>query len=419
MIVSAVALTLAAANWVPVRWPSSDPGSLELLTGSPVNCLLLEREHWTAEFVRAARQRRFAVLGVLHDGDGVKQAARPGFDALVLDGDFDARTEGIPAIRLASRRRLPDLAGAAIIGTWQGVWPGLRADDSPVAGPTTTPWLDTNSGFVRFAREIGGGTIWIGNRPPAGTIYPVTRYLQAVADAALAGGRWIVALDADMSRLLLARDARVVSEWRRICDSLQFYEDHPDWRRMRAYGRLAVAQQFEQGGFVSGGILDMIAVQHIPVRPVAAKPPQGLEIIVDGKVAAKAPEGWRFPEMKAGEFAIRKEDLPKLDPIWKAVKEVADGKNFGVRVFNTPSMLSNPLVSADGKKLALLLVNYAGYPAEAITVHVAGRWSKASLLMPNEPAKNLPLYPVRDGVGLEIERIGVSAAIELEAGETR
>jgi hypothetical protein len=188
---------------------------------------------------------------------------------------------------------------------------------------------------------------------------------------------------------------------------------------MRAYGRLAVAQRFEQGGFVSGGILDMIAVQHVPVRPVAAKPPQGLEIIVDGKVAAKAPEGWRFPEMKAGEFAIRKEDLPKLDPIWKAVKEVADGKNLGVRVFNAPSMLSNPLVSEDGKKLALLLVNYAGYPAEAITVHVAGRWSKASLLMPNEPAKRLQLYPVRDGVGLEIERIGVSAAIELEAGETR
>jgi hypothetical protein len=243
--------------------------------------------------------------------------------------------------------------------------------------------------------------------------------LQVVADAALGGGRWVVALDADMNRLLLARDARVVSEWRRICSSLQFYEDHPDWRRMRPYGRLAVAQQFEEGGFVSGGILDMIAVQHVPVRPVAAKPPQGLTIIVDGKVAAKAPEGWRFPEMKAGEFAMRKEDLPKLDPIWNALRDVLRGQDLGVRVFNASSLLSNPLVTGDGRKLALLLANYTGYPAEAIAVQVTGRWSKARLLMPNEPPKELQLYPFRDGVGLEIERIGVSAAVELEAGETR
>ncbi len=52
-------------------------------------------------------------------------------------------------------------------------------------------------------------------------------------------------------------------------------------------------------------------------------------------------------------------------------------------------------------------------------MHVTGKWSKARLLMPNEPAKELQLYPVRDGVGLEIERIGVSAAVELEAGENR
>jgi hypothetical protein len=402
-----------------MRWLSGDPASLELLAGSPVNCLLVEREHWSPEFVRAARERRFAVLGVLHSGEGAGEAARLGLDALVLEGDFQARAEGIPVIRLASRRRLAALAGEPVAGTWQGVWPGLRVAESPVAGPTAAPWLDTNSGLVKFAREIGGGIVWMGNRPPPGSIYPIARYLQAVADAALGGGRWIVALDADMNRRLLAGDARVMSEWRRICELLRFFEDHADWRRMRPYGRLAVAQSFEDGGFVSGGVLDMIAVQHVPVRPAQAKPSEGVRILVDGKVAATAPEGWQFPMMGAEEFVLRKEDLPKLDPIWKAVREVVEGKNLGVRVFNAPSLLTSPLVSGDGSKLALLLVNYTGYPAEAITLHVAGKWNKAALLTPNQPPKDLEIYPVRDGVGLEIERIGVAAAVELEAAERR
>src|SRR5262245_61586180 len=37
------------ADWVPVRWPWTDVPSLELLAGSPVNCLLLKDS--PAEFV--------------------------------------------------------------------------------------------------------------------------------------------------------------------------------------------------------------------------------------------------------------------------------------------------------------------------------------------------------------------------------
>ena len=38
-------LVLAIApppDWVPARWPSGDPKSLELLRDTPVNCWLLE-----------------------------------------------------------------------------------------------------------------------------------------------------------------------------------------------------------------------------------------------------------------------------------------------------------------------------------------------------------------------------------------
>ena len=82
-------------------------------------------------------------------------------------------------------------------------------------GPTSTPWLDTNSGFLRFLRSRTGATLWIGNRPPPGKAFPVIRYQQAVADAALAGARWVVSLDEDFERRLAARDSKAVRDWHR------------------------------------------------------------------------------------------------------------------------------------------------------------------------------------------------------------
>ena len=37
---------------------------------------------------------------------------------------------------------------------------------------------------------------------------------------------------------------------------------------MQPYGQLALVQDPAKGGLLSGGILDMIAVKHTPVRPV-------------------------------------------------------------------------------------------------------------------------------------------------------
>ena len=37
---------------------------------------------------------------------------------------------------------------------------------------------------------------------------------------------------------------------------------------MREFGQLAVVQDPSKGGLLSGGILDMIAVKHTPVRPI-------------------------------------------------------------------------------------------------------------------------------------------------------
>ena len=42
-MLAAILLAGMYPDWVPARWPSNDPRSLDLLDHSPINCLWLER----------------------------------------------------------------------------------------------------------------------------------------------------------------------------------------------------------------------------------------------------------------------------------------------------------------------------------------------------------------------------------------
>src|ERR1039457_7516882 len=55
------------SDWVPVRWPWADAQSLELLAGSPVNCLLLKA--YPAELVSAAASQGLATLALISPGE--------------------------------------------------------------------------------------------------------------------------------------------------------------------------------------------------------------------------------------------------------------------------------------------------------------------------------------------------------------
>lgn len=72
-------------------------------------------------------------------------------------------------------------------------------------------------------------------------------------------------------------------------------------------------------------------------------------------------------------------------------------------------MLSHPLISPDGKRLAVPIVNYIGYAMEGITVHLEGKWNKARRLAPGRDARELVLYDIKDGKGLEIAGIDFMA----------
>src|SRR6185369_4689246 len=277
----ALMLIASAADWVPMRWISPDPKSLELVKGTPVNCLLLERSQWSPQFVKAASEIGVATLGVIRpEADSVDAAIEAKMTGVVMEGDFDTAVaqrirsrladSRLAVVELPSRSRMRLDSGDPVIGTLQGVWPGIQVEEGGAAkaAPSGAPWIDTNMGFLRFVRAASGAIIWVGNLPPAKTIVKAERYLQAICDAEVVGGRWVVALDADLTKRLLAREPAALEDWKRIAQQLGYFETHKDWRTLAPAGQLALVQDVNSGGLISGGILDMIAVKHTPVRPV-------------------------------------------------------------------------------------------------------------------------------------------------------
>lgn len=450
----ALLLLAGMPDWVPVRWNSPEPKSLEIISGTPINCLLLEEKNWA--LARAAAERRIATLAVVHPSPDALENARKAVDAgasgVVLEGDFDpavaARIRAvltdshIPIVEMTARYRLPLDSNLPVIGTYQGVWPGIQteADNSVKAAPSGAAWIYTNTGFLRFVRAATKSIVWVGITPPEKNTWRVERYLQAIADAAMNGARWVVALDPDFESRLLAGETPARKDWKRIGQMLQYFEDHKEWRDLPPHGMLALVQDVPTGALLSGGILDMIAVKHTPVRPVPVrrlKPgvmgQAKMAVDVDpnaltaeqkdvlraytraGGTLLSGPPGWKFPSLQQGQITLSDEDTKTLDTIWKEVNNMTGRRNLGARLFNVSSMLSNLLTAPDGKGVILHLVNYSDYPVEGVTAHVLGQYKHARLYTPEGEVKDLEVYPVEEGAGtgVDIDRLGVAGTIQL------
>lgn len=443
-------LAAALAGWVPARWFSTEPASLELLAGTPINCLLLEEPQWDGAFLKEAAAKGVACAGVLRPGEGVAERARLAagkkLSALVLEGEFTAgdlaaaRATGLPVVELRSRRNLDFDSSAPVTGTYQGVWPGIRPPkEHGAAAPTGSPWIDTNTGFLRFTLPATGAAFWIANRPPEATVITGLRYLQAIADAAAVGARWVLALDADFAKRLLAGDAAARRDWKRIGAQMQFYEDHKEWRAMPPYSELVLLQDIDSGALLSGGVVDMLATANTPVRPVrgtrvkekmlegartavnidpAALGPEQKEAVAGftrrGGTVVNGPPGWKMPAGSKDGLTLDREHIEKVEAIWPELRSLTNRKNLGARLFNVSGMLSYLQAAPDGKKVVLHLVNYTDYPVENVTAFFLGKFTRATLYAAGAPPRQLSTYPTDDGTGVDIDRVEVSAALALE-----
>ncbi|MEO7142521.1 MAG: hypothetical protein ABI165_03370, partial [Bryobacteraceae bacterium] len=90
-----VALLVMATipEWIPARWTSPDPKTIDLIAQTPVNCVLLEQPAWSEAFAVKAAEKGIATLGVVRPGGDPLEAARKAvaekFSGVVLEGDFD------------------------------------------------------------------------------------------------------------------------------------------------------------------------------------------------------------------------------------------------------------------------------------------------------------------------------------------
>jgi hypothetical protein len=322
------------------------------------------------------------------------------------------------------------------------VWPGIQVleNGATKAGPTGSPWIDTNSGFIRAVRAWGNAAVWLGNPPPPKTAIAGQQYLQAICDAAMAGARWILALDDDFARRLRQSDPAALKDWGRIAQHVKFFEDHREWRALASYSKLAVVQDLNSGALLSGGILDMIATKHTPVRAVPRQrltpgtlkgssmavnvdneslTPEQREVLRSytrsGGTLLTGPPGWKGESAMNGDrITLEKAELERLNDIWRDVQSMIGRKNLGARLFNVSSMLSNLLASEDGKQVIVHLVNYSSYPVESVTVHMLGEFKHARLYTPEGVERDLEIYKTDDGAGFDIDRISVCATVRLD-----
>src|SRR5258708_15946540 len=84
------------ADWVPARWHWLETKTLELVTGTPVNCLLVDwdprQKTQAAAFAGAAAEKGIATLAVIRPGGDPAEPARDAIRAklpgVVLQGHF-------------------------------------------------------------------------------------------------------------------------------------------------------------------------------------------------------------------------------------------------------------------------------------------------------------------------------------------
>ena len=111
--------------WVPARWNGTSPQSLDLLSGTPINCLLVNS--YSPEFVTRAAARGIVTMAVLKPGadpaDPARQAIRAGLQGIVLEGDFPVGTAA----------RVRDMLAAAHAVVVEAVEHGIEQGLTPLA----------------------------------------------------------------------------------------------------------------------------------------------------------------------------------------------------------------------------------------------------------------------------------------------
>jgi hypothetical protein len=286
------------------------PPALDILQGSPINCLVVawasglaedaEQQKTIRPLLDAARSKMLDVVGWV-DGPADPKAAiasakAAGLSAVALKG-FTGKAD-LPVIPWADRAHAPWDATAEVFAVTDNVWPGVAGRTGTVsAGPTRIPWLDSNGWFVKLARARAKAPVWMCFDPPNnGQVVPARSYPTAVCDVEVAGGRWIVSLDDALRADLAAKKNPALAAWKSVGETISFFDRHREWKSYRSLGVLGVVSDFAGDNFeFAGELLNLSARRDLQFRVLwnlgkGALDLAGLKAVTWTDAARPAPE---------------------------------------------------------------------------------------------------------------------------------
>jgi hypothetical protein len=402
---------MPGSNWIPMRWPEvwKDASALELIRGTPINCLV---------------------------GTGPAPLAEAGI--------------GYVRLREASP---PD--GVVVR---QGLWPRVRvgrddSGESADAGPTGAPWVDSNGWLIRMTQALNPEkAVWLNFGPPKEAL-PLRQdaYRLPVAEAETYGGHWVITLDTEFCKGLAARDDGAVAGWRKIVSALEFFKRHNEWKTWLPVAVLGVISDFAgPNEFLGGEFLNLAARRELAHRIVDksraetasfeglkailyidTQPPAGelrrelLAFVNTGGLlislrgfltepADKSLYGYEIHRYGSGRIAIPVKDWEDPYLLVAETHLLLSRRQDALRLWNTGSVNAHYVASPDGKKAAVELINYSGRPTpDNLTVGLAKAYRSARLLTLDGSGELTPVKR-RRGIELPLPSFSVYAGIELE-----
>jgi hypothetical protein len=499
-------LAEAATGWIPARWDGGplevarragdkaladnsalrqalsqwyDPATLGLLEGTPINCLLVtfsagaaseverQQQSLVKEYARAARKKGMAILGIVHPGaDPVAVAAASDdaqLDGLVLEGGFPDGAGFARQLEASFRSRnsaavvVPIARVPATVRTAkppllavEGVRPGARnlADMGIRAGPSAQPWIDSNIWLVRsFRLDPGWRPVWIDQRPDSSSQGDYTR---CVADAAVAGGRWIVALDDSLRLRLLQKDADALATWRSVGANLKFAEEHAEWRTFEPYGNMAIIlDTASEDPDYSNENMNLVARRQVPYRLIERSRltaaslggfqallatdlqtlteaerktlrdfAEGGGLVVAGPSWGESPENNDYVEVPLGKgrVVIYKEKPPDPEMVARDLLDLLEPEVMGLTAFNVPSVLTYVSMDGSGRRALIQLLNYASTPFDSkITLRLNGTFKTARMYAPESAPADLAVRVMSGGrTEITVPKLAMWGAVLLE-----
>ena len=338
----------------------------------------------------------------------------------------------------------------------EGEWPGIRlsADSGGAdAGPTGVPWIDANYWRVQLARTLHPGKpVWVAASPPEKPrLVSPEAYVLALADAASAGGRWIIELAQTHAKEVAGGRGEI---WRSIEQGIAFFDARPEWRDLRPEAALGVLSDFsETNEFLAGEILNLASRQHQPVRLLVKREftessLRGLKAVVYadaeapsaqvrkslmtfaaaggavvagtswGPVKAQEPHpNYLIERVGKGKVAAAAKDFDDPFLIASDAQIVMSHRHDPLRFWNAGSLGSYYAASEDGRRAVLHLFNFSMRPRQdEVSVWFARPYRSARWLrLDAQESQALKLFTQGGGVELHLPPAPVYAAVELEA----